>query len=99
MMDHLLPALLEHRPEVLVVSADHSTPAAMGGHSWHPVPVLIHAKTARSDAVEHFDEYRCCNGSLGLRPVCTSHGPGAGAGGATEKVRRLSAAESDTRCN
>jgi 2,3-bisphosphoglycerate-independent phosphoglycerate mutase len=67
-VDRLLPTLLEHQPDVLVVSADHSTPAAMGGHSWHPVPVLIHARNARADAIEHFDEYRCRSGSLGLRP-------------------------------
>lgn len=67
-VDALLPQLLALKPEVLVISADHSTPAVMAGHSWHPVPVLIHAANARVDAISHFDEYNCRGGNLGLRP-------------------------------
>lgn len=53
----------------LVVTSDHSTPAALGAHSWHPVPVMIHAPgRARSDNVKYFDELSCQYGSLGLRP-------------------------------
>jgi 2,3-bisphosphoglycerate-independent phosphoglycerate mutase len=67
-VDHLLPLAVALEPDVLVVSADHSTPAVMGKHSWHPVPVMIHAKFARVDDVAAFDEYSCIRGSLGLRP-------------------------------
>ncbi len=67
-VDALLPQLLALKPEVLVISADHSTPAVMASHSWHPVPVLIHAANARIDDINHFDEYGCRGGSLGLRP-------------------------------
>jgi len=42
-VDRLLPGLLDLQPDVLVVTADHSTPAVMAAHSWHPVPVLIRA--------------------------------------------------------
>ncbi len=67
-VDRLLPRLRALEPDVLVVTADHSTPAAMGAHSWHPVPVLIHGRYARADDIAPFDEYRCRGGGLGLRP-------------------------------
>lgn len=53
---------------VLVVTSDHSTPASMASHSWHPVPVLIRAANARADEASRFDEYACRSGGLGLRP-------------------------------
>ncbi|MGC9307154.1 MAG: 2,3-bisphosphoglycerate-independent phosphoglycerate mutase [Thermoplasmatota archaeon] len=66
--DALIPALLELEPEVFVVTADHSTPAAMATHSWHPVPVLLKARHARRDRVTTFDEAACLHGGLGIRP-------------------------------
>ncbi|KPK49652.1 MAG: phosphoglycerate mutase [Planctomycetes bacterium SM23_25] len=66
--DAALPALEALRPDVLTVTADHSTPSAMKAHSWHPVPVLLSAATARRDAVTAFDEVACIQGGLGLRP-------------------------------
>ena len=67
-VDRLLPQLMELKPDTLIVTADHSTPASMAKHSWHPVPVLLHARDARVDDVSQFDEYSCMRGSLGLRP-------------------------------
>jgi 2,3-bisphosphoglycerate-independent phosphoglycerate mutase len=67
-VDRLLPHVLALEPDVLVVTADHSTPAVMGSHSWHPVPTLLHARTARVDDVTTFDELACMRGALGLRP-------------------------------
>lgn len=67
-VDALLPGILALKPDVVVVTADHSTPAAMAAHSWHPVPVMIHAASARADGILHFDEYACRGGGLGLRP-------------------------------
>jgi len=66
--DSGLPALEKLRPDVLIVTADHSTPVAMKGHSWHPVPALLAARTARPDGVQKFCEFNCKTGSLGLRP-------------------------------
>jgi len=66
--DAALPELEKLGPDVLVVTADHSTPAVMKGHSWHPVPVLLSAKTACRDAVDRFDEVACIGGWIGLRP-------------------------------
>jgi 2,3-bisphosphoglycerate-independent phosphoglycerate mutase len=54
-------------PDVFVVAADHSTPAVMGKHSWHPVPILIRAQFAKVDDVATFDEYACMRGALGQR--------------------------------
>jgi 2,3-bisphosphoglycerate-independent phosphoglycerate mutase len=41
--DAALPILLEKKPDVLAITADHSTPCAMKGHSWHLQPVLLHS--------------------------------------------------------
>jgi len=64
-VDNALPALLELKPDVLVVTGDHSTPAAYGGHSWHPVPVVINAKCCRTDSVKKFSENAFLAGGLG----------------------------------
>ena len=66
--DSALPALEKLRPDVLTVTADHSTPSAMKAHSWHPVPVLLSAATVRRDAVTEFNEVACLGGGLGQRP-------------------------------
>jgi len=66
--DAALPALEALGPDVLTVTADHSTPSSMKAHSWHPVPVLLSARTARRDAVTQFNEVACVGGGLGLRP-------------------------------
>lgn len=67
-LDELIPRVANLRPDVLVVTADHSTPALMGMHSWHPVPVMIKSKFVRVDTVDAFNEEACLKGSLGLRP-------------------------------
>ncbi len=64
-VDKALPVLLELKPDVLVIAGDHSTPAIFGGHSWHPVPVVIDAKYCRVDSVKEFSENAFLAGGLG----------------------------------
>jgi 2,3-bisphosphoglycerate-independent phosphoglycerate mutase len=64
--DAALPILLKKKPDVLVVTGDHSTPCAMKGHSWHPQPVLLHSAVSGSDKLERFTETGANSGSLGV---------------------------------
>ncbi|MFO7310567.1 MAG: 2,3-bisphosphoglycerate-independent phosphoglycerate mutase [Bacillota bacterium] len=65
-VDALLPEILALNPDVLVVTGDHSTPAALRSHSWHPVPVLLAARAARANPwVDGFGETACARGTLG----------------------------------
>ena len=64
-VDALVPRMLEAGVEVIAVTGDHSTPAQMAAHSWHPVPVLLWGGTAAADGLPHFDEVNCRQGSLG----------------------------------
>lgn len=68
-VDTLVPRLMELRPEVVAVTGDHSTPALLKSHSWHPVPFLLTAKYCRPDAVTQFSESACALGSLGIFPA------------------------------
>ncbi len=64
-VDRLVPRIVDLRPDVLVITGDHSTPSALRSHSWHPIPVLLWAKTARRDRVTKFSENDCLQGGLG----------------------------------
>ncbi len=64
-VDRLIPRVRSLRPDVLVVTGDHSTPAKLAGHSWHPLPVLLHSEYVLVDAVKRFDEVSCAGGVLG----------------------------------
>jgi 2,3-bisphosphoglycerate-independent phosphoglycerate mutase len=64
-VDALVPRMLDAGIEVLAVTGDHSTPAQMAAHSWHPVPVLLWGGTAAADGLPAFDEVTCRQGSLG----------------------------------
>ena len=65
-VDALLPRIVAQKPEVLVITGDHSTPSAMRAHSWHPIPVLLAAQNARRDRMTAFNENNCLQGGLGL---------------------------------
>jgi len=72
-VDALLPDLLETDIGVTVVTGDHSTPAALRSHSWHPVPFLMHGGAGRGhrlEGVAGFGEAECRRGSLGRVRGC-----------------------------
>jgi 2,3-bisphosphoglycerate-independent phosphoglycerate mutase len=66
-VDAWVKQLDELNPEVTVITGDHSTPAIRKSHSWHPVPVLLHARNGlgRPDAQTEFGETACSQGGLG----------------------------------
>jgi 2,3-bisphosphoglycerate-independent phosphoglycerate mutase len=64
-LDKFIPRFVALNPDVLVVTSDHSTPAALGGHSWHPNPFLLVSRTAGVDDVAAFTERACARGLLG----------------------------------
>jgi 2,3-bisphosphoglycerate-independent phosphoglycerate mutase len=68
-IDGALEGLTSLGPDVLVVTGDHSTPARLKGHSWHPVPVLISSEWCRPDGVKSFSESACISGGLGRLPA------------------------------
>jgi len=51
-VDAMMPRIEALKPEVLIVTGDHSTPCIHKEHSWHPVPTIIRSPLAlgRSDA-------------------------------------------------
>jgi len=65
-VDRALPELIGLGPDVLCMTGDHSTPVAMRGHSWHPVPLLVAARCSGADNAPRFHEQACRTGSLGL---------------------------------
>ena len=51
---------------VLVIASDHASPTGMGGHSWHPVPIMIRSPETRGGAgVDRFNERDLRFGPLG----------------------------------
>ena len=78
-LDSEVPKIRALDPDVLVVTGDHSTPSLLRSHSWHPVPVLLWARTCRPDPVTEFGESYCLRGGLGqfqamyLLPLALSH--------------------------
>lgn len=84
-MDRRLPALLELGPDVLVVTGDHSTPALLRQHSWHPVPCLFWGGCVLPDTVQSFGERACGQGSLGVFPAQSIMGLMLAQGGRLQK--------------
>lgn len=67
--DAQLPRLLALDPDVIIIGGDHSSPAVMRSHSWHPVPFLLYSRFARPDGLAEFGERACARGSLGILPA------------------------------
>jgi 2,3-bisphosphoglycerate-independent phosphoglycerate mutase len=70
-VDERLPALLElldPARDVIAITGDHSTPAPMKAHSWHPVPLLIQGPHCFIDDQTVFTEPAATRGHLGTIP-------------------------------
>jgi 2,3-bisphosphoglycerate-independent phosphoglycerate mutase len=68
-LDNTLPSLLNLDPEVLIITGDHSTPATLAMHSWHPVPFMLKSKWCPPDDVIEFSERACLAGGMGRFPA------------------------------
>lgn len=66
LVDQAIPMLIDLSPDVLLITGDHSTPARLRQHSWHPVPLLLWApETVRPDEEKVFGETACRRGGIG----------------------------------
>ena len=68
-LDAAIPQIEALRPDVLIVTGDHSTPSRLKSHSWHPVPTLLVADTCRPDGLTTFSERECLRGGFGIFPA------------------------------
>jgi 2,3-bisphosphoglycerate-independent phosphoglycerate mutase len=64
-LDGAIDSLVRLDPAVLAITGDHSTPAVLKSHSWHPVPLLLVSSTCRRDGSTAFIENVCARGALG----------------------------------
>ncbi len=67
-VDAFMPQIMALHPDVLIVTGDHSTPAIMKSHSYHPIPFLLHGRNTRPDDVAEFGERPCAKGLWGIIP-------------------------------
>lgn len=67
--DAIIPRVTALKPAVLAITGDHSTPARLRSHSWHPVPVLLAAETCLPDRCTAFSEREAISGGLGRFPA------------------------------
>jgi 2,3-bisphosphoglycerate-independent phosphoglycerate mutase len=78
-LDKVVPQISALKPACFVVTGDHSTPAKMASHSFHPVPTMIVSDLARTDECSEYSERACCHGGLGhfeaqyLMPLAMAH--------------------------
>ena len=68
-VDALLPRLLGLGPGALAITGDHSTPAPMKAHSWHPVPLLLWSEQCFVDECARFNEIEALRGAVGTIPA------------------------------
>ena len=86
--DSIIPRVEALNPNVLIVTGDHSTPATMASHSWHPVPTMIVGDNCRTDACQKYGETEALTGGLGhfeaiyLMPLALAHADRLGKFGA-----------------
>ncbi len=65
-VDQVVHHLLALEPAVVIVTGDHSTPAKMQSHSYHPVPTLFWGEDVMPDSVAVFGERASEGGAMGV---------------------------------
>ncbi|MEN3044132.1 MAG: 2,3-bisphosphoglycerate-independent phosphoglycerate mutase [Candidatus Hydrothermales bacterium] len=65
-VDKYIPFIIKSGADVIAITADHSTPAVLKSHSWHPTPLLIYSPIIEPDNCEKFDEREVLKGYLGI---------------------------------
>jgi len=68
-LDSLVPRIRKLGFDVIVFTGDHSTPAILRGHSWHPNPFLLWSPWVRREGKTEFTERGCARGQLGRIPA------------------------------
>jgi 2,3-bisphosphoglycerate-independent phosphoglycerate mutase len=63
--DAAIPRVIALKPNVLIVTGDHSTPSYLKAHSWHPVPTLLVSDCCRPDGNTTYSEGAAVRGGLG----------------------------------
>lgn len=64
-VDRQIVRLKKIKFDCVVVTGDHSTPALLKGHSWHPNPFLLVSEYGIPDEFDSFSEKNCKKGGLG----------------------------------
>jgi 2,3-bisphosphoglycerate-independent phosphoglycerate mutase len=78
-VDAVMPRIEALKPEVLIVTGDHSTPCIHKEHSWHPVPTIIRSPLSLSRKDAKLTERSLMTGDLGvfhatdLLPLALAH--------------------------
>ena len=67
-LDAAIPRVLNLKPDVMVVTGDHSTPCIYKAHGFQPVPYLLKAQGVFG-GYKAFNERECFKGELGIFPA------------------------------
>jgi 2,3-bisphosphoglycerate-independent phosphoglycerate mutase len=76
--DKSLSDIVKLKPDVICITADHSTPTVLHSHSWHPNPLLLFSRYVFSEK-KRFTEQNCAAGLLGrmksldIMPLLLAH--------------------------
>jgi 2,3-bisphosphoglycerate-independent phosphoglycerate mutase len=68
-VDQQVARAIALKPDVVIITGDHSSPTSLKSHSWHPVPLLLYSKNVCEDGISEFGERACSRGSLGIMPA------------------------------
>ena len=88
-IDRVIPSILRLKPDVLVVTGDHSTPSVLKSHSWHPNPILLYSNYVRPDRIRRFTERELSEGPTGQISGKVYSSFDAGEWTEIEEVRRM----------